>query len=97
MRLAYSNRMMGVTRHFAPSIDPLDAGEPLEAPAHQLYVVPNPQERSEDDAVPLSMKSGKVLQLPARLSGSAVRVQPRRQFHSNTVDWPRGHPTHDDL
>ena len=97
MRLAYLDRMMRVTRHFAPSIDPVDAGEALEAPAHQLYVMRDPQERSEDDALPLSVKGGKVLQLPARLSGSAVRVQPRRQFHSNTVDWPRGYPTHDDL
>ncbi len=97
MRIAYLDRMMGVTRHFAHSIDPLDAGEPLEPPAHQLYVMPNPQERSNDDAVPLSAKNGKVLQLPARLSGSAVRIQTRRQFHSNTVDWPRGYPAHDDL
>ena len=97
MRLAYSDRMIGVTRHFALSIDPLDAGQPLDLALPQLYVISNPQERSDDDAVPLSGKSGKVLQLPARPNGPAAHVRPRRQFHCNTVDWPRGYPAHDDL
>lgn len=88
--------MMGVTRHFDHSNDPLDAGEPEELALPQLYVMPTPQQL-EGDAVPIPVKSGKLLQLPVRSNGSAFGSRPRRQFHSNTVDWPRGYPSHDDL
>lgn len=96
-RLASTAPMMGVTRHFAHAIDLLDAGEPMKSSSPQLYVMPAPQPRPDDDVVPFPVKSGKLLQLPSRWNGSVVRMRPQRQYRGNTVDWPRGYPTHDDL
>jgi len=88
--------MMRDALPFDSSIRPREAEDSLALDTAQLYVMPTPQDRREDNPLPFPVKAGKLIVMPARWS-ITMSARPQRQFHGNTVDWPRGYPAHDDL